>query len=250
VFYYREVPQENPVPGKEAVLYRDSRILVADKPHLLPVAPSGRFLQETLLTRLRRTTGLQELVPVHRLDRETAGLVVFCIDPALRGAYQALFRERAVDKEYEAVAPAAQVEFPLVRKSRIVAGERFFTMREENGAPNSETLVEVLERGTRLWRYRLCPVTGKTHQLRVHMLGLGIPIQNDLLYPVVHPVGAEDFERPLQLLAKKLRFTDPVTGGQLQFESRMSLLPLSLLERDKRGSPCNGSSLAAQSPAK
>lgn len=251
VFYYREVPQESPVPGKESVLYRDERILVADKPHLLPVAPTGRFLQETLLTRLRRATGLQDLVPIHRLDRETAGLVVFCIDPALRGRYQALFRERAVEKEYEAVARAApQYQYPLTRSSRIVQGERFFTMQEASGVSNSQTHVDVLERGDELWRYRLSPVTGKTHQLRVHMLGLGIPILNDLLYPVVQPVGAEDFQRPLQLLARTLRFVDPVTGKALVFESELRLQPLSASWDDKLRPSCPVSSPAAPSPAK
>jgi tRNA pseudouridine32 synthase/23S rRNA pseudouridine746 synthase len=224
VYYYREVPQETAVPGKETVLYRDQRILVADKPHFLPVAPAGRFLHETLLSRLRRATGIEDLVPVHRLDRETAGLVVFCIDPALRGRYQALFRERAVAKEYEAVAAAAPwLNFPLTRSSRIVSGLKFFTMQEAPGPANAQTRVDVIERGESFWRYRLAPVSGKTHQLRVHMLNLGLPILNDLLYPIVHPVGAENFDRPLQLLAKRLAFTDPVSGELLQFESRFAL---------------------------
>lgn len=227
VWYYREVPQEHPVEARETVLYRDQRILVADKPHLLPVAPSGRFLHETLLTRLRRSTGIEALAPLHRIDRETAGLVVFCLDPALRGRYQALFRERTVAKEYEALAaPAPQLDFPLVRTSRIVEGDRFFTMQEAPGPANAETRVDVLERGKNRWRYALSPVSGKTHQLRVHMLGLGIPILNDLLYPVVHPVGAEDPARPLQLLARRLAFTDPVSGEDLRFESRLRLWAL------------------------
>lgn len=227
VFYYREVPQEIPVEGKEAVLYRDQHILVADKPHFLPVAPAGRFLHETLLTRLRHATGIETLVPVHRLDRETAGLVVFCIDPALRGRYQALFRDRVVEKEYEAVAaPAPHLGFPLTRESRIVDGVQFFTMQEAPGVPNAQTRVDVIEQGEHLWRYRLAPLSGKTHQLRVHMLNLGIPIRNDLLYPVVHPVGAENFDQPLQLLAKRLRFADPVSGALLSFESRFELQPV------------------------
>ena len=227
VFYYREVPQEMAVPGKETVLYRDQRILVVDKPHFLPVAPAGRFLHETLLCRLRRTTGIEDLAPVHRLDRETAGLVVFCIDRALRGPYQALFRERAVEKEYEAVAAAAPgLDFPLTRASRIVSGSKFFTMQEAPGPANAQTRVDVIERGEHLWRYRLAPLSGKTHQLRVHMLNLGLPILNDLLYPVVHPVGAEDFERPLQLLARRLAFTDPVSKELLRFESGLALQPL------------------------
>lgn len=251
VFYYREVPQEIPVPGKEAVLYRDQRILVADKPHFLPVAPAGRFLHETLLTRLRHATGIETLAPVHRLDRETAGLVVFCIDPTLRGSYQALFRDRMVEKEYQAVAdPAPHLRFPLARESRIVDGAQFFTMQEAPGLANAQTRIDVIEKGERLWRYRLAPVTGKTHQLRVHMLNLGIPIRNDLLYPVVHPVGAEDFDQPLQLLAKRLAFEDPVSRVLLRFESRFELQALGLPLIGNSDVACPRSSSNAQGVAK
>lgn len=225
VYYFRSLAAEPSIPFEERVLYEDERVLVADKPHFLPVVPSGRFVDETLLVRLRRKTGLSRLVPMHRLDRETAGIVLFCKDAVSRGKYQALFREQKVRKLYEALAaPAVQMDFPLQRHSRIVRGSRFFTMREEpGGVPNSSTTIRVLERMPHYWRYQLEPLTGKTHQLRLHMLGLGLPILNDLLYPVVHPVGADDYAQPLKLLARTLAFDDPFTGRPMRFDSERDL---------------------------
>jgi tRNA pseudouridine32 synthase/23S rRNA pseudouridine746 synthase len=224
IFYYREIAQEPPIPFHETILYQDERLLVADKPHFLPVTPSGRFLHETLLVRLKKRTGCETMVPIHRIDRETAGVVVFSLDPASRDKYQALFRERAVDKVYEALAPPRDdLLFPLTRCSRIVTGDRFFTMMESPGEPNAQTDIAVLEKGASTWRYELRPLTGKTHQLRVHMLGLGMPILNDLLYPVVHAVGGENFDQPLKLLARSLSFVDPVSQVLQRFESRRQL---------------------------
>ncbi|WP_151447770.1 pseudouridine synthase [Lacisediminimonas profundi] len=224
VFYYREIAHEPPIPFDEFILYQDEHLLVADKPHFLPVTPSGRFLHETLLVRLKLKTGCDALVPIHRLDRETAGVVAFSLNPETRGRYQALFRERTVDKVYEALAPGRpDLSFPLTRRSRIIPGERFFMMKESGGEPNSHTEIEVLEKGLSCWRYRLRPSTGKTHQLRLHMLGLDMPILNDLLYPVVHPVGAENYEKPLKLLARSLSFIDPVSGVRHCFESARTL---------------------------
>jgi len=225
IVYFREVVDEASIPFAESVLYQDAHLLVADKPHFLPVVPSGRFVQETLLARLRARTGLAELVPLHRIDRATAGLVLFSVDPATRGAYQALFRERRIDKHYEALAaPCPQRIFPCQVASRLVRGEPFFRMREVDGAPNSLTRVAVLERGPDLWRYALEPVTGRKHQLRVHMASLGIPIQHDPLYPVLQPQHApEDFSRPVKLLARSLAFRDPLCGALRQFQSRQVL---------------------------
>lgn len=251
VFYYREVEDEPAIPFAERILYEDADLLVADKPHFLPVAPSGRFLRETLLVRLRQATGLAGLAPLHRLDRETAGIVVFSKDPRNRGRYQALFRERQVDKVYEAVAPACPaLQFPLRRVSRIVPGERFFTMQETGGEPNAITDIEVARGEGPNWLYRLRPITGKTHQLRLHMLGLGVPILHDLLYPVVFPVGAEDYQRPLQLLAKSLAFTDPVTGARHCFTSSYSLEISAVAHGNGLGKPCTGSSNSCAAAAK
>lgn len=220
VYYYREPEAERAIPFEERVLHADENILVADKPHFLPVVPAGRYLRETLLVRLRRKTGLEHLAPLHRIDRETAGLVVFSVSASTRGAYASLFRERTVEKVYEALAATTSAtDFPHVRRSRIVKGEPFFRMKEAAGEPNSETRVEVLEQGRGVSLYRLRPVTGRKHQLRVHMNALGVPILNDRLYPDVEPEAPEDFGEPLKLLAKSLSFRDPLTGKELHFES-------------------------------
>ena len=210
VHYYREVADEPRIPFDERIVHLDAHLLVAEKPHFLPVTPSGAHVHETLLARLIRRTGNADLAPLHRLDRETAGLVLFSTNPATRAAYQALFRERRIEKHYEAVAPALpQLAFPLVRRSRIVPGEPFFRMREIDGEPNSETRIDVIERGETWWRYALQPVTGKKHQLRVHLAALGAPIRNDPLYPELRYREAGDFEAPLQLFATRVAFADP-----------------------------------------
>jgi tRNA pseudouridine32 synthase/23S rRNA pseudouridine746 synthase len=224
VYYYREPEAEREIPFEESVVHLDEHLLVADKPHFLPVIPSGRYLRETLLVRLRRKHGLARLAPLHRIDRETAGLVVFSVDPTTRGAYASLFRERRVEKIYEALAGAARgLDFPLVRRSRVVRGEPFFRMKEAEGEPNSETHVEVLGEGRGVSLYRLRPVTGRKHQLRVHLDALGIPIVNDRLYPDALPEAPDDFTAPLKLLAKSLLFTDPLTNRERSFESARQL---------------------------
>jgi len=220
--YYREVDDEPRIPFEETVLHLDEHLLVADKPHFLPVTPSGAHVHETLLGRLIRRTGNPDLVPLHRIDRETAGLVLFSANRATRAAYQALFRERCIEKHYEAIAPALpHLDFPLVRRSRVVPGEPFFRMREGDGAPNSETHIDVIEREEAGWRYALQPITGRKHQLRVHMAALGAPIRNDPLYPEVRFREAGDFEAPLQLVAKSVGFADPVSGVARRFEAAM-----------------------------
>lgn len=225
LYYYREVETEPAVPFAERVVHRDEHLLVVDKPHFLPVVPAGRFLHDTLLARLKRRFGLDGLVPVHRIDRETAGLVLFSLRRETRAAYHGLFERREVRKTYHALAAwRPDLRFPLVRRSRLVEGEPFFRMREAGGEPNAETLIEVLEvRGDRAC-YRLTPSTGRKHQLRVHMAALGIPIENDTLYPRAAPVAQDDYARPLQLLAKALAFTDPVSGAPRRFESQSTLL--------------------------
>jgi tRNA pseudouridine32 synthase/23S rRNA pseudouridine746 synthase len=224
IFYYRDAGPETPIPFEEHVLYRNEHIVVVDKPHFLPVTPAGRFVLETLLVRLRKKFGWEELVPLHRLDRETAGIVLFSQNPATRGTYQALFRERAMEKIYEAVAPwRSDLQFPLVRKSRIMPGTPFFRMHEEEGEPNAETSVDIIERRGNLALYRLEPVSGKQHQLRVHMAALGMPILNDDFYPDALPCKGDDFSRPLQLLARRLAFDDPLTGERRTFTSGRTL---------------------------
>lgn len=222
IHYYRELPPETPIPFEAPILYQDEQLLVADKPHFLPTIPSGRFVQETLLSRLRRDTGIEHLVPLHRLDRGTAGLVLFSANPQTRGVYSALFAGRRIVKTYEALAPAQlALQFPLRRCSRIVAAEPFFRQQEITGEPNAETLIDVIERRGDLSLYRLQPVTGRKHQLRVQMAGLGIPIVNDDWYPTLRVAAdAEDnYSQPLKLLARSLSFVDPISGVPRQFDS-------------------------------
>ena len=224
IHYYREVTDEAPIPFAETVVHVDAHLVVVDKPHFLPVGPVGRFVEQTLLRRLVRRLGNPQLVPLHRIDRATAGLVLFSANPASRSAYQALFRERRIDKCYEALAPPLPaLTFPLFRRSRIVRGEPFFRMREADGEPNSETRVEVIERGEVCWRYALYPVTGRKHQLRLHMSALGAPILHDPFYPELTEQSADDYLHPLKLLAQRLAFVDPLSGEPRRFRSRLTL---------------------------
>ncbi|MFG3349804.1 pseudouridine synthase [Streptomyces sp. NPDC048018] len=225
LWFHRDFPVEQRVPSEVGVVHRDERIVVADKPHFLATMPRGRHVTETAVARLRRELGVPALQPAHRLDRLTAGLVLFVVRPEDRGAYQSLFRDRAVRKEYEAVAADDPgVGLPVTRRSRIEKERGELAAREVPGEPNSESRIERagrLEGG--LARYRLVPATGRTHQLRVHMDALGLPILHDPLFPVVREDGAEDFGRPLQLLARRLEFVDPFSGELRRFESRLRL---------------------------
>ncbi|MEN9865501.1 MAG: hypothetical protein RL748_1091 [Pseudomonadota bacterium] len=228
IFYYRELPQETPIPFREQILFQDQHLLVVDKPHFLPVTPGGRFVQETLLVRLRQQQDLPDVSPIHRLDRETAGVVIFSLQRASRGAYQALFRERAVQKVYEAMAPfRADLALPLNYRSRIEAtndpAKPFFCMQEVAGEPNAETHIDILQRHGDLAHYELRPLTGKTHQLRVHMAALGVPILNDAFYPLALPCKGDDVSQPLQLLARSIAFTDPLSGAPRHFCSLRQL---------------------------
>jgi tRNA pseudouridine32 synthase/23S rRNA pseudouridine746 synthase len=224
IYYFREVPNEKVIPVQETILYADEHLVVADKPHFLPVTPAGEYVEQTLLRRLIRRLDNPALVPLHRIDRHTAGLVLFSANPQTRSAYQQLFPTRKIDKFYEAIAPALPgLTFPLVHKSRLVDGEPFFRMQEGEGASNTETAVEVREKNGDLWRYGLFPVTGKKHQLRVHMTALGASICNDPFYPDVIQDAEDDYANPLKLLAQGVRFIDPVTGQERSFRSEISL---------------------------
>lgn len=246
--YYRSVQSEPTLPFKAKIIFQDDHLVVADKPHFMPVTPAGRYVQQSLLVQLKQELHLPELSPVHRIDRETAGLVVFSVRAQDRNAYQELFRLRHVEKTYQAIAGAPEtsplnLKFPLVHRSQLIEDTQFFRMREvaaaelnSSTAMNSETWIDCVEHlainvsplQPQLARYLLKPVTGQRHQLRVHMNALGLPLLNDQFYPQVikGPDDTEDFSKPLQLLAKTIEFKDPVTGQPRFFESARQLSAL------------------------
>jgi tRNA pseudouridine32 synthase / 23S rRNA pseudouridine746 synthase len=234
LYYFRHVAAEPRIPFDEVVLFQDEHLVVADKPHFLPVTPSGRYVQETLLVRLKNKLGLPHLSPLHRLDRDTAGLVLFSVNPKERGAYQQMFHDRKLEKTYEAIAPYREdLQLPMTYESRMEDSNIYMQMHEVKGKPNSRTQIRLQrilpanQSGERLASYELKPITGKRHQLRVHMNALGIPILNDGIYPILTPeqlvMTEADYAKPLQLLARDLVFVDPITGAERVFESERRL---------------------------
>ena len=224
IWFHRDLPVEVPVPFDVNVVYQDDDIVVADKPHFLATIPRGQHIMQTALVKLRDSLGLPDLSPAHRLDRVTAGLVLFVVRRELRGKYQTMFRDRVVQKEYEAIAPYSPgLSLPRVVRSRIIKERGIITAFEVDGEPNAETHVSLVEHRDGLGRYHLKPLTGRTHQLRLHMSGLGVPIVNDDFYPVLRERPLDDFSSPLQLLARTLSFVDPVTGEQRAFTSGLKL---------------------------
>jgi tRNA pseudouridine32 synthase/23S rRNA pseudouridine746 synthase len=231
LWYWRQPPAEPAPPEDIAVLHQDDRLVAVDKPHFMSVTPGGRHLHQTVLVRLKRLLGIETLTPMHRLDRETAGVLLFIVRAEDRHAYQTLLREREVHKVYEAVAPWREgLTFPLHCSDRLVEppGADFMQMQVEAGAPNAHTRIELIRRlGTARAHYRLLPLTGRKHQLRVHLNGLGLPIVGDRIYPRLWPEppldAAPDWSCPLQLLARDIAFTDPVSGQPRAFSSRRQL---------------------------
>lgn len=226
VYYYRAWPQEPESAVHETVLFQDAHLVVADKPHFMPVTPTGRYVQRSLLVRLKQRLGIDSLSPIHRIDRETAGLVLFSVNPDERHVYHALFRSQQVHKVYEAVAPVVpEVKLPCIRKSRLAPDTLFFKSREVPGEPNSETHMDLQHQVGAHGLYRLIPRTGQRHQLRLHMMALGLPIEGDQFYPQVlrGPHEEDDHTQALQLLAKRVSFTDPITGQARVFESQQRL---------------------------
>ena len=215
VYYYREVESELSIPFKETILFQDEHILVAYKPHFLAVVPGGIYVNECLQNRLRRSTGIEALQALHRLDRVTAGLVIFSVNPNTRHRYHRLFETRQIHKTYQAIALTSNSENLIgqewVIKNRIVQSEPRFRMHVTEGEANSHSVIRCLQQSNHQALFELNPVTGKTHQLRVHMQTLGWPILNDKYYPQLQPLSADNYSAPLQLLAKKLQFIDPVT---------------------------------------
>lgn len=227
LFYYREIADEPIIPFIEKIVYQDEHLLIACKPHFLPVIPAGRFVSESLLDRLHRMTGCDEITPINRIDRETAGLVMFSLKKETRGAYQSLFMNGEVKKTYYAVA-RSQMEPAVDRWSvsnRIEKGHPWFRMQIVDGVANAHSEIRLVDHNQSRALFRLTPVTGKKHQLRLHMASIGYPILNDPLYPELTPESDDDYSTPLQLLAHSLSFKDPLTGKS-QFAETTRILSL------------------------
>lgn len=237
IYYFREVAVEKPIPFSAEIVYQDDEILLACKPHFLPVIPGGRFVQECLVYRLRAQTGIDNLVPVHRLDRHTAGLVLFSINPKTRSCYNELFSQGRIAKRYEAVAHCSDAvnavpnsyQLPLgwEVKNRIEQGDPWFLRQVVPGQVNAHSSITLRQRCGSYGHFVLQPHTGKTHQLRIHMSNLGFPLVNDRCYPQLLAEQDDDYSRPLQLLAKELCFTDPISGQKHHFISSRTLNLLS-----------------------
>jgi tRNA pseudouridine32 synthase/23S rRNA pseudouridine746 synthase len=225
LYYYREVEQERLIPFPETVLFQNDHLLVACKPHFLPVIPGGGYVNECLLNRLRMSTGNMDLVPLHRIDRETAGIVMFSVNRETRGLYSRLFADGMMDKSYQALAECSikPVETGWTVENRIVKGDPWFRMQTVPGRPNARSQIRMKEMMGDIARFDLFPITGKTHQLRIHMSGLGFRILNDRYYPELQPEQADDFEKPLGLIAKSVKFRDPVSGKDMEFCSEREL---------------------------
>jgi len=223
--YRREVESEPVIPFKEEIVFRDEHFLIACKPHFLPVIPSGPYVNECLLYRLGRNTGIKDLAPVNRLDRETAGLVMFSTCRKTRSLYSDLFRLGRVSKAYEAIGvlPHAPGRKEWSVESRIVRGEPWFLSKNEDGKANARTLIRLVDERNGMGCFVLKPFTGKQHQLRLHMTMIGSRIINDFYYPVLQPEPKKGFDKPLQLLAKELSFIDPVSGDERKFLSKRIL---------------------------
>jgi tRNA pseudouridine32 synthase/23S rRNA pseudouridine746 synthase len=245
IWYYRTLPPETRIPVELNILHQDDHLLVVDKPHFLPTTPGGTYIQESALVRLRNQLGLPDLIPMHRLDRMTAGILLLSTNPETRGKYQVLFEKRQVQKEYECVSAAEPapghpaVDFPVVVRNRMTKSRSYLLAEVVDGEPNAETRIERLRTFDasgapdgapdadggphRRALYRLEPHSGKTHQLRVHMASLGLGIVNDAFYPELLDKAPDNYAKPLQLLARGIRFVDPISGSPVEYRSRLEL---------------------------
>lgn len=226
IFYFREVGSEPLIPFAEKILFRDDEILVACKPHFLPVTPGGKYVDECLLNRLRRSTGIADLAPLHRIDRGTAGIVLFSVNKSSRGLYGRLFLTGQIEKTYQALAACQPQQQPAswAVANRIEQGEPWFRRKTTSGKVNAVSAISLVEVKGTTARFTLQPQTGKTHQLRLHMSGLGFGILNDSYYPELQAETGDNFATPLQLVAQRLRFKDPLSGREREFTSGRELL--------------------------
>lgn len=223
VLYFREVVEEPVIPFQENIVFQNEHFLVVDKPHFIPVTPSGACVNQCLLSRLRRATGLEELTPIHRLDRETAGLVLFALRKETRGLFHLMFERGTVLRQYLALAlvPAGVVGQHWQVENRLARGEPWFRMKIVEGEKNAVTRIVLKEKRGDTGLFELSPKTGKKHQLRVHLASLGFPILNDPFYPVLRSIPSGDYSKPLALIANRLSFQDPMTGHTWEFESHL-----------------------------
>ena len=259
IWYFRELADEPQLPSDMPVLYEDEHVLAIDKPHFLPTTPRGSYIAQTALTKLRVREQNPLLIPIHRLDRPTAGVLLFAKTVQARRPFQMMFQHRQASKTYRAVAPvpadvtaaeqALSTEGLQVRShiQKIRDQLQVQQLSEQECAaqgvePNTLTTVKILRTFTPSaqavegWRaepalnkkqewalYDLEPHTGKTHQLRAHLNLLGSPILGDVLYPQVLPDTPDRPEYPLQLLAYSLHFEHPITGERVDLHSGRSL---------------------------
>ncbi len=227
LFYYREVVEEPLIPLQEKILFQNDEILVACKPPFLPVIPSGPYINECLLNRLRRKTGNNNLVPLHRIDRETSGLVLFSMNKETRGLYGGLFLTGTIEKTYEALSEITRCpdRDSWNVENRLVDADIWFRSKVVPGVVNSRSRIKLVSFRNNRAHFLLYPLTGKKHQLRVHMSGLGFRIMNDRYYPELLPKQEDDLDNPLQLIARRVRFKDPVSGKEREFVSERKLRP-------------------------
>ncbi|WP_394129507.1 pseudouridine synthase [Shewanella maritima] len=237
VYYYREVEAETKVPFEAEILHQDEHSLIVYKPHFLPVTPGGNYVNECLVHRLRIATGIDTIAPAHRLDKDTAGLVLFSTNPDTRHLYHQLFLDGAINKQYQAVAKlstqlmqqqqASQLVLPnhWTVKNRMKPANPSFTMAVVEGEANTHSEISLVQANAQYGLFKLSPITGKTHQLRVHMQSLGMPILHDRFYPTLQPKGPDNFAKPLQLLAQSLNFIDPITQQKRHVEVEGLSLP-------------------------
>jgi tRNA pseudouridine32 synthase / 23S rRNA pseudouridine746 synthase len=224
--YFREIQYEVIIPFKETIIFQNDHLIVVCKPHFLPVQPAGPYVAECLLNRLKKSLGKIELVPLHRIDRETAGIVLLSANPASRSVYHKLFEERKIKKVYEAIGtiPENRLLDHWLVENRIVESDNWPLMKNANGPINARTIIQKIAEQDNLAKFNIEPLTGKGHQIRLHLQMIGSSILNDRYHPTLQPEKPDDFRNPLQLLARQLSFIDPITGEFLEFTSSRQLL--------------------------
>ncbi|GAA4356089.1 pseudouridine synthase [Kangiella marina] len=230
VGYYREVVAEPKIPFEETIIESNSHFIIAHKPPFLPVMPGGVFVNECLQERLIKRTGIKALQAVHRLDRDTSGLVLLSTNPDTRHQYHQLFADRTISKRYQAVSNLKSSE-SIVGKTwqvknylrRSVPQFLFENCEDSNEGQYAESHIQCIEQSAKKALFTLSPLTGRTHQLRLHMMSIGFSIENDRFYPTLQPKQPDNYQQPMQLHAKSLAFTDPISGKALEFHSPFSL---------------------------